>query len=99
MAVYTRRRRTTVVGSIIRWIGAVIAIILALHVLFVLLGANAGNAFVQFVANWAGILALWFKNLFATGNGQLDLVLNYGIAIVFWVIVFGLLARLVDRTT
>jgi hypothetical protein len=97
MALYTRRR-TTVVGSIIRGVGAVIAVILVLNILFALLGANPGNAFVQFVANWAGVLALWFKNLFATGNAQLDLILNYGLAVIFWVFVFGLLARLVDRT-
>lgn len=97
MAVYARRR--TSVGSVIRGIGAVFAVILALHILFVLMGANAGNAFVQFIAYWAGVLALWFKGLFATGNGQMDVLLNYGLAIVFWLIVTGLLARLVDRTT
>jgi len=97
MAVYTRRRRSTLVGSIIRGIGAVIAVILVLHVVFVLLGANPGNVFVQFIANWAGLFALWFKNLFATGNANLDLLLNYGLAVLFWVIVFGLLSRLVDR--
>ena len=97
MAVYTRRRTT--VGSVIRGIGAVIALILALHILFVLLGSNGANAFVQFIAYWAGVFALWFKGLFLTGNGQMDVLLNYGIAIVFWLVITGLLARLVDRTT
>lgn len=96
MAVYTRRS-TTVVGSLIRGIGAVIAAILILHVLFELLGANAANSFVRFVASWAGTLALWFKDLFTTGNVQVDLILNYGLAVVFWVVVFGVLARLVDH--
>jgi len=98
MAVYTRRR-TSVVGSIIRGIGALVALILVLHVLFVLLGANPANAFVQFIASWAGTFALWFKDLFATGNAQVDLILNYGLAVLFWVVVFGLLARVVDRAT
>jgi hypothetical protein len=44
------------------------------------------------------VLALWFRNLFATGNANLDVLLNFGLAIVFWVVVAGLLARLVDRT-
>jgi hypothetical protein len=96
MVVYTRGR--TAVGSVLRGIGAVFAAILALHILFVLLGANAGNKFVQFIGYWAGVLALWFKGLFTTGNGQLDVLLNYGLAIIFWLVVFGLLARLLDRT-
>ena len=97
MSVYTRRRRTTV-GSVIRAIGTIFAVILGLHILFVLLDANGGNAFVQFIAYWADVLALWFKGLFATGNADLDVLLNYGLAIIFWVVVCGLLARLVNRT-
>lgn len=96
MAVHTRRS-TSMVGSIIRTIGAVIAVILILHVLFVLLGANQANAFVQFVARWADTLAVWFKNLFTTGNAEVDLILNFGLAALFWVVVFGILARLVGR--
>lgn len=96
MAVYTRRS-TTMVGSIIRAIGAVIAVILILHVLFVLLGANAANSFVRFIADWAGTLALWFKDLFTTGNAEVDLILNYGLAVVFWVVVFGVIARLIEH--
>ena len=95
MAVYTRGR--TAAGSIIRGIGAVIAIILILHILVALCGANPANPFVTFVASWANMLALWFANLFATGNPSFDLVLNYGLAAVFWLVVTGLLARLVGR--
>lgn len=98
MAVYTRSRRGTTVGSVIRGIGMVFAVILGLEILFVLLGANSANGFVQFIAEWAQLLALWFHNLFATGNFKLDVLLNYGLAIVFWIVVTGLLARLVDRT-
>jgi len=96
MAVYARRR--TSVGSVIRGIGAIFAVILGLHILFVLMGANAANAFVRFIGYWAGILAVWFRNLFATGNVQVDVLLNYGLAIIFWLVVFGVLSRVVDRT-
>lgn len=98
MAVYTRRRSYTAVGSVIRAVGTVFALIIGLYMLFALLGANPANAFVRLISNWAGILALWFRNLFATGNGTLDLLLNFGLAIVFWVVVTGVLARIVDRT-
>jgi hypothetical protein len=95
MAVYTRRR--SVAGRIISGIGAVIAIVLLLHVLFVLFGANVANPFVSFIANWANMFAIWFRDLFATGNPTMDLILNFGLAIVFWLVVTGLLARLVSR--
>ena len=98
MAVYARRRHTTI-GSIIRGIATVFAVILLLHILFVLLGANAANGFVRFIANWANVLAVWFRNLFATGSPSMDVLLNYGMALVFWVVVLGLLSRIADRTT
>lgn len=98
MGVYTRSRHGTTIGSVIRAIGMVFAGILGLQILFVLFGANTANGFVQFVAEWSRLLALWFHNLFATGNLKLDVILNYGLAIVFWIVVAGLLARLVNRT-
>jgi hypothetical protein len=98
MAIYTRSRRGTTVGSVIRAIGMVFAVILGLQILFVLLGANPANDFVQFIGEWSRLLALWFHNLFTTGNIKLDVILNYGLAIVFWIVVTGVLARLVNRT-
>lgn len=97
MPVYTRTRGTTA-GGIIRAVGTFFAIVLGLQILFVLFNANPNNDVAQFVAEWARVLALWFHNLFATGNVDLDVVLNYGLAIVFWLVVTGLLARLVNRT-
>ncbi len=98
MAVYTRSRRGTTAGTVIRGVGTVFAIFLGLQILFVLLGANTANSLVQFISEWAQVLALWFHDLFNTGNFKLDVVLNYGLAIVFWLVVTGLLARLVNRT-
>lgn len=98
MAIYTRSRRGTTAGTVIRGIGTVFAIILGLRILFVLLGANGGNQLVALITKWADVLALWFKGLFATGSIGLDALLNYGLAIVFWLVVTGLLARLVNRT-
>lgn len=95
MAVYTRY--DSAAAAIVRGIGAVIAIVLAAHVLFVLLNANPGNSMVNFVADAARLLAVWFHNLFRTGNADMNLVLNYGLAIVFWLVVAGIIARIVRR--
>ncbi|HEY0636209.1 MAG TPA: hypothetical protein VGD67_01055 [Pseudonocardiaceae bacterium] len=82
----------------IRGVGTFFAVILGLQILFVLIGANTANALVRFIGEWARLLALWFHNLFNTGNFKLDIIMNYGLAIVFWLVVTGLLARLVNRT-
>jgi hypothetical protein len=61
------------------------------------LGASQTNAFFKFVQSLAEPLALFFPGLFATGNYNLDVFLNYGLAAVFWLVVTGLLARAVSR--
>lgn len=99
MSTYVRRRyrHDSIAANIISAIGAIIAVIIVAHILFVLFGANPGNTLVTFVRNWANVLALWFYNLFDTGNATMNLIVNYGLAIVFWLVVTGIIARMVAR--
>jgi hypothetical protein len=82
-------------AAIINAVGTILALIIALHVVFTLAGTNPANGLVNFVAQWAEAFALWFRDLFSTGNVTADLILNYGLGAVFWLFVTGLLARLV----
>ncbi|WP_394614450.1 hypothetical protein JNUCC0626_31785 [Lentzea sp. JNUCC 0626] len=95
------RLRTTsgrgTASRVISGIGALFALIEVLYILMIILGANQGNAFFKFVQSLAEPLALFFPGLFGTGNYNLDVFLNYGLAAVFWLIVTGLLARAVSR--
>ena len=75
----------------------VIALILVLHIVFVLFGANSANSIVLTDANWARHLAAWFDGLFTTSNAKWNVVLNYGIATLIYLVVGRLLARLVER--
>jgi hypothetical protein len=84
-------------AAIVNAVGSVLALILALHIIFVLVGTNPANALVNFVGQWADAFAVWFRDLFTTGNVTVDLILNYGLAAVFWLLVTGVLARLVHR--
>ncbi|MFB9906313.1 hypothetical protein [Allokutzneria oryzae] len=88
----------SVVASVVRAVGTVIALILLAHVIFALTSVNEANVLVQFVASWANALALWFVNLFVTGNGTMDLILNFGLAILFWLVVTNIVVRLVRRS-
>lgn len=77
--------------------GAVFALIEVIYILLILFSANAGNAFFRFIQSLAEPLALFWPGLFPIDNPQLSVIVNYGLAAVFWLVVAGLLARLVGR--
>ena len=95
------RLRTTsgrgTASRVISGIGVVFALIEILYILMIVLGANQANAFFKFIQSLAEPLALFFPGLFATGNANVDVLLNYGLAAVFWLVVTGILARVVSR--
>jgi hypothetical protein len=95
------RLRTTsgrgTASRVISGIGVVFALIEILYILMLVLGANPTNAFFRFIASLAEPLALFFPGLFNTGNANVDVLLNYGLAAVFWLVVTGILARAVSR--
>jgi hypothetical protein len=95
------RLRTTsgrgTASRVISGIGALFALIEILFILMIVLGANTANGFFRFVQSLADPLALFFPGLFSTGNFNVDVFLNYGLAAVFWLVVTGLLARAVSR--
>jgi hypothetical protein len=78
-------------------VGAVFALIEVIYILLILFKANGANAFVQFIHDLAEPLALFWPGLFPIDNGSLNVIVNYGLAAVFWLVVAGLLARLVGR--
>jgi hypothetical protein len=82
---------------VISGIGALFALIEILYVLMIILGANQSNAFFGFLRSLAEPLALFFPGLFDTGNYNVSVFLNYGLAAVFWLVVTGILARVVSR--
>lgn len=83
-------------GRAIQAIGAIIALIIVFHILFVLIGANPGNTIVHTDADWAAWFAAWFKDLFTPSSYRLAVVVNYGLAALFYLVVGRVLAALVD---
>jgi hypothetical protein len=94
---YGTRYGTNAAARVISGIGALFAIIEVVYILLILFGANASNAFVRFIQSIAEPLALFFPGLFQIDNQKLEIIVNYGLAAVFWLVVTGILARLVDR--
>jgi hypothetical protein len=95
----TRRAygRSYPVARIITGIGALFALIEVVYILLVVFGANAGSSFFGFIKSLAVPLALFFPGLFTPANYDLSVVLNYGLAAVFWLVVTGIVARIVAR--
>ncbi|MEU4252207.1 hypothetical protein AB0F15_32785 [Amycolatopsis sp. NPDC026612] len=87
----------SVVASIVRWIGLVFAALLVIHVIFTVGSANPANGIVSFVKSWADSLALGFSDLFTPSDEKLRVLVNYGIAAIFWLVVSGILAKVIRR--
>ena len=86
-----------VLATVVRWVGLVFALVLAVHVLLTVGEANPDNGITQFFAATADPLALAFKSLFTPENAQLRVLVNYGLAAMFWLIVSSVLSRLIRR--
>ena len=84
-------------ARVITGIGALFALIEVVYILMILFGANQANSFFLFIKSMAAPLALFFPGLFDLGNYKLSVIVNYGLAAVFWILLAGLLARLVSR--
>ena len=84
-------------ARVITGVGALFALIEVVYILLILFGANQANQFFQFIKSLAEPLALFFPGLFNLANNNLETILNYGLAALFWVVVAGFVARLVSR--
>ncbi|MGH3876414.1 MAG: hypothetical protein ACRDSK_05170 [Actinophytocola sp.] len=86
-----------VVAGLIRWVGLAFAIVLVAHILLTVGNANSGNGITVFFADAAQPLALAFRSLFTPENAELRVLVNYGLAALFWLIASAVLARIVRR--
>lgn len=83
------------VARVIRTIAAVIALIIALGIAFVVLKASPSNTIVSHVHDWAKWLAGPFDGMFHLDSARGTVALNWGIALVAYVVIGSLLARIV----
>ncbi|MFF0488115.1 hypothetical protein ACWDSJ_37045 [Nocardia sp. NPDC003482] len=94
---YRTQGGTGTAAAIISAVGGIFALIEVVYILMLVLKANPDNRFFTFMKGLAEPLALFFPGLFNTGTWQLDVIINYGLAAVFWLVVTGIIARLVAR--
>jgi hypothetical protein len=92
-----RTRSVGFLASLVRWLGLIFAAFLVLDVIFVIGQANGDNGIVTFVKGWADSFSLGFKDLFTPSDLKLRVLVNYGIAAIFWLVVSSVLAKLIRR--
>lgn len=97
MSTETRSSVVGVMAGVVRWAGLLIALVLVVHVLLAVGGANPDNGITEFFSTTADWFVLAFKDLFTPENAKLRVLVNYGLAALFWLIVSSVLARLVGR--
>ncbi|MFB9726704.1 hypothetical protein [Haloechinothrix salitolerans] len=95
--VAVKDKMVNILAAIVRWVFLLFALVLVLHVVFTIADANEDNSIVSFVRDWADPLALAFKDLFQPDDAQLKILVNYGIAAIFWLIVSSLGATIIRR--
>ncbi|MBB5154071.1 hypothetical protein [Saccharopolyspora phatthalungensis] len=81
------------VATLINGAGFLLAVLLVLHIVFVLTGFAAENGLAQSVAQAAEPLVLFFPGLVHAKSEVLQVLLDYGLAAAFWVLLCGVLAR------
>jgi hypothetical protein len=86
-----------VVGSIIRTICAIFAFILVVFVLFGVGSANPGNWLVSFISEAAQHLTLGLTGLFQTGNPDYQIIADYGVPAVVWLVIGSIAGRVLKR--
>ncbi|MEU4739060.1 hypothetical protein AB0G02_01170 [Actinosynnema sp. NPDC023658] len=92
-----RSRAVAVVAGVLSWAGLLIAVVLVAHVLLTVGGANPANSITTTVATWADRFALGFRDLFTPQDAKLAVLVNHGLAAIFWLVVRSLVLKLVRR--
>jgi hypothetical protein len=94
---YGWRRIRDPLATAIVIVAVAAAIILAVHVVFVVFEANGANGIVETINSWAGSLAWNFKDIFTPANPKTAALVNYGLAAAVYLIAGRVLAALIRR--
>ncbi|MCO6010924.1 hypothetical protein NE236_38800 [Actinoallomurus purpureus] len=90
-------RAAGAVATLVAVAATVIAIVLALHIAFVVFSANQANPIVRTVNDWAQSLAWEFRDMFTPKDQRVAVIVDYGIAAVVYLIAGRVGAGLIRR--
>ena len=81
-------------AGIIRTAAAIVCGIIVVAIVLTLVGANQSNDIVSWIHDAGAWLVGPFKGIFDVESGDLQMVLNWGLAALVYAIVAGLIVRL-----
>lgn len=90
--------RAKVVGAVavaVGWAGLAAALVLVAHVVLTVGDANPDNGITSTIRDLAQPLALGFHDLFTPRDPKLAVIVNHGVAALFWLFARSLVLRLV----
>jgi hypothetical protein len=82
---------------VIQTIFGIIAAIIIVGIALVLIKANQNNDIVNFILDLGRFFTRPFRDMFPRSNPRQDILLNWGIAAIVYLIVGAILARLARR--
>ena len=94
-----RSRAVSTVITVVRTVCGAAAAILVAYIVLTVGGANPDNGITQFVAGWADNLALGFRDLFTPADAKLRVIVDYGLAAVFWLAIGAVITGILRRLT
>jgi uncharacterized protein involved in cysteine biosynthesis len=83
------------IARLVRAVAGIVALIIALGIAFVVLKASSSNTIVSHVHDWAKWLVGPFDGMFHMHSARGTVALNWGIALVVYLLVGSLIARIV----
>ena len=86
-----------ILARIIWLVAVLVALVIAVGIAFVVLKANMGNSIVSSIHDAAKFLVGPFDGIFKPKDHRLAIAINWGIAIVVYLFVARLMARLLQR--
>lgn len=92
MTTYRLNNGRSTAAGLVNLVGSVLALILVAHIVFASFHIGTANRFVTWIGSTSDVVSLWFTHLIDTGNATFSLVVNYGLAAVFWLVVTGIIA-------
>lgn len=99
-----RARARTTRAQTVRWATTIVSVVstlfavaLALHIVFVIFDANQANPLVTLAADLAEGLVVFFRDLFTPEDARVGVLVNYGMAAIFWLIVGRIVIALLRR--
>ena len=93
----TAQRGIGALAGVLRTIGMAIIVVLVLHVVLTLLGANPDVWLVALVRDLAATFDLGLSELFRPDDPALAVVLNHGAAALIWFLLTAVAVRLLLR--